>query len=776
MAPIKSRRLVGNLPVDVTSFVGRRRELSEAKRLLAATSLLTLTGSGGVGKTRLARRLAATVERAFPDGVWHVELASLAEGELLARTVSDVLGVRDQSARPALQSLLDYVADKRLMLVLDNCEHLVDACAVLIDALLRMAPGLRILVTSRQVLRVAGEQMLAVPPLSVPEEDVASVDAVARCDATVLFADRASDIEPGFVVTAENYGLVARLCRRLDGIPLAIELAAVWLRALSVQEILDRLDDRFRLLTRGSRAALPRHQTLRATIDWSYQLCSERERVLWARLSVFAGGCDIEAVEAVCTGEGIGSEDVLALLAGLVDKSIVLPQEHGGVRMRYRMLETVRQYGKEHLVSSGEQATIRGRHRDYFRGLTARANVEWFSPSQLDWYTRLQLERPNMQVALDFCLATPGGVPVAMEMLVQPWTYWLVSGSLGEARHWLDRTIAVAQEPNGALANALAWNAWWALLQGDSAAALAMLDESRAIGERLGDAAALARVSSVPGRATLFQGDHEHAVVLLQEALAYYRAHDHLEDTWLCIYQLSQAEALLGDADRVSRFGEQCMEIAKAHGAQAHLSYGMWVAALGAWIRGDLRRTHALILDALEIKRPFNDLFGTAVCFEVLAWATAAEGASERASRLLGAAADALAAQWNLDCPTSGTLPAPSRNASSGCVRRWVRRRSRPRSTMGSALPWHRRSTTRWDTSPSSSSAMPQPTTEAGLTRRQVEVARLVAEGMSNKEIGARLVISQRTAEAHVENILTKLGFDRRAQIATWIHDQTETD
>src|SRR5215813_12089138 len=289
---------LGNLPIDVTSFVGRRRELSEARRLLGDARLLTLAGAGGVGKTRLALRLAAEVRRTFPDGVWLADLALLQDGELVPQTVIAALGLQDHSARVPVDTLLEYLADKRLLLVLDNCEHVLDACAVLAAKLLSEAEALRILATSRQLLNVEGEQVLEVPPLSVPDSDRLSAGgSLIEYEAVRLFAERAAAVVRDFAVTAGNSAVVARLCQGLDGIPLAIELAAVRLRVLSAEQILGRLDDRYRLLTGGSRTALERHRTLRAAIEWSYDLCSAREQVLWRRLCVFSGGFDLDAVE-----------------------------------------------------------------------------------------------------------------------------------------------------------------------------------------------------------------------------------------------------------------------------------------------------------------------------------------------------------------------------------------------------------------------------------------------------------------------------------------------
>src|SRR4051812_17686088 len=296
-------RQLGNLPGELTSFIGRRRELAEAKRLLSVNRLVTFTGVGGVGKTRLALRTAAELRRTFTDGVWLIDLAPLTAGELLERTVAEALGFKDQSG---LNTLPAYLGTKQLLMVLDNCEHLLDECAALAGKLLGMAPELRILATSRQMLHVEGEHVLDVQPLPVPEE--ATADGVAQYEALRLFEERTSAVVPGFAVNAANNVAVKRLWQRLDGIPLAIELAAVQMRALSAEQILDRLDDRFRLLTRGSPAAMPRQQTLRALIDWSYDLCSAEERTLWERLSVFSGGCDLAAAEAVCSGDGIAEE------------------------------------------------------------------------------------------------------------------------------------------------------------------------------------------------------------------------------------------------------------------------------------------------------------------------------------------------------------------------------------------------------------------------------------------------------------------------------------
>ena len=352
-------RPVGNLPAELTSFVGRRREVARARSLLGGSRLVTITGVGGVGKTRLALRTAAEARRAFRDGVWLVDLASLTDPGLVAQAVGSALGLRYQSTRWPLSILSDYLAGRQILLVLDNCEHLLDACAVLVDVLLRAAADLRILATSRQPLGIDGEQIMQVPTLSVPDpECLPPVEAMGQYEAVTLFAERAASVRHDFALTEDNCGPVVLVCRRLGGIPLAVELAARRLRALSVEQLLDRLADRYRLLTADNRAALPRQQTLRALIDWSFNLCSPPEQALWVRVSVFAGEFDVDMAEGVCGGEDLPHADMLDLLTALVDKSIFTAAEAGG-RMRYRMLDTIRQYGRDRLAAAGQEAVMR---------------------------------------------------------------------------------------------------------------------------------------------------------------------------------------------------------------------------------------------------------------------------------------------------------------------------------------------------------------------------------------------------------------------------------
>src|SRR5215469_16116684 len=406
-------RVTGNLPAELTSFVARRGELAEVRRLLAGSRLVTLTGPGGVGKTRLALRAAAGLARAFRDGVWLVRLDQLRDEALVAPAVAGALGLQDRAGYAPEAAVAEYLAGRQLLLVLDNCEHLVDATAELTDQLLRAAAGLRVLATSREALTIDGETVLPVPPLPVPPLPVPeagrrlTVAELGLFPAVQLFAERAAQVVQGFAVTEANVAAVAGICGRLEGMPLAIELAAARLPVLSVEQIEARLGDRLGLLTRGGRTRPVRQQTLRASIEWSWELCSQAEQLLWARLSVFAGGFELDAAQGICADHRLASDQVLDLLAALAGKSIVIAAQGKGVA-RYRLPETLREFGQERLQSSGEDTALRRRHRDWHERLARQVDTDWLSPRIAELTARLFRERVNVQAAQDFCQAEPG--------------------------------------------------------------------------------------------------------------------------------------------------------------------------------------------------------------------------------------------------------------------------------------------------------------------------------------------------------------------------------
>ncbi|WP_344877551.1 ATP-binding protein [Nonomuraea antimicrobica] len=779
-----SRGRPGGLPAEVTSFVGRRHEVTEVRRLLAASRAVTLTGTGGVGKTRLAVRVGQEVRRAFRDGVWLVELGALDCPDVLADAVAEALEIRD-GAGPPLTALTGHLRDKQALIILDNCEHLLDACAVLADTLLRRAPELRILATSRQALGIAGEQSLPVPPLNLPDCRTArtsSLDGFLQSESVRLFAERGRAAHPGFAVTDDNREVVCHIVRRLDGLPLAIELAAVRLRALSAQQLLDRLDDRFRLLSAGRRAVLPRHQTLRALIDWSYALCSHEERLLWQRASVFAGGMDLEAAEAVCSGDGIARQDVVDLVIALVDKCVLIREDHpDGVR--YQMLETLRAYGAERLAGPGERAALRERHRGYYRDLAARARAELFGPDQVRWLRRLQAEHANLRTALESGLASRETSAESLSMATDLLYHWITSYYPGEGRGWLERALATAPGPARSPAplrgRALWAAAWLAIIQADLPAATRLLRESERIGRRLGDASILGYVALFRGMAAMCAGRAPEAIDLYRQALEHHRGTGDPAAAALTLIRLSMAYSFLGRSPEAVRAGQECLELCDAHGEGWHRAYMMTALGMEMWRQGDLTRATELERGSLSFDRSLDDLLGAGVTIEVLAWIAATRGDFQRAARLLGV----LRGVWGaVGAPLSGfghlagyheecrerTRAALGEAAYETALRRGAA--LGPREALAYALGEDPAGVRASRTRPGDGDGA------AVLTRREHEIAGLVARGLTNKEIAAALVIAQRTAEGHIEHILAKLGFNSRAQIAVWVGDHARDE
>ncbi|TPQ22482.1 ATP-binding protein [Streptomyces sporangiiformans] len=425
----------GNLPAEANAFIGRASELTRIAGLLGTARLVTLTGPGGVGKSRLALRAAHDESDAFRGGVWLVELSELKNPDLLTNAVAEAVRLTEQTLRPLLDAVCEHLTVGPLLLVLDTCEHVLDECARVVQELLANVPELRILATSRQPLGVPGEHLLSVAPLPLGERD----------DAVALFAARATAAVPSFALTDANRTHVAAVCARLDGIPLALELAAVRLRGFPLDRLLEGLDSRFDLLVSPARPRLARHQTLRTAIGWSHELCTPLERLLWARLSVFAGGWDVEAAEFVCHGGPLDAEEILALLASLTEKSIVT-REGDGVAGRYRMLDTVRTFGAEWLEGLGERDAVRRRHRDYFRWIARQGEAEWLGPGQRMWAERLTVEHANLRLALEECLVAPAP-ETALELAGTLWYFWFACGFAEEGRGYLERALRRAHDP-----------------------------------------------------------------------------------------------------------------------------------------------------------------------------------------------------------------------------------------------------------------------------------------------------------------------------------------
>ncbi|MFJ3804349.1 ATP-binding protein [Streptomyces sp. NPDC090088] len=709
--------------------------------------MVTLAGPGGVGKTRLALEVAAASAKAFPDGAWLVDLASVQMPEAVAGVAANVLGVPDLGTRPVLEQLAGYLAERRMLVVLDNCEHLADACAKLVMNLLAAAPELHILATSRHTLDITGEHIFIVPPLS-PE------------DAIGLLEDRGSAVRSGFEVSKGNWAVVARLCADLDGLPLAIELAASRLRTLTLEQVAERLEDRFGLLTSGSPIALPHQRTLRGAIGWSYELCSPTERLLWNRLSVFAGGFNLDAAEGVCVGEGIGKREVLDLLDRLVSQSVVLTLETEGLS-RYRLLETIRQYGREQLAESGDEERLLLRHRDFFLALARRIDGHWYGPGQVEALAQLRVDHPNLLAALE-CDAVPR---TRLALAAALGFHWCAGGFLSEGRRQLERVLALAPESVPERGRALLAAIWVALTQGDLAAADRWLDEADALGEQLDDAAMRAQVGGFRGVSAHYRGQPEKSISRYEDACATLTAlGDEREATsWLLALACVQAYAADPRASETCRQVIGAFEVSGERWGRAQVLLGL---GHNAWANGDAEAAKALARSALASMQGFNDYAMTARMLELLAWTTSFGGAYGRAARLLGTAS----ALWR-SAGTSISAFGPR------AAEDHVRCEKAVASALGPEA--YARALEEGSRHESPSLAIPYaldfsheptvPTAVAGpLTRREREVAALVAQGMSNRQIASTLRLSPRTAARHIENILAKLDFRCRAQVATW--------
>ncbi|MFE5703450.1 protein kinase [Rhodococcus koreensis] len=765
----------GSLPLELTSFVGRRHELTEAKNLLAGSRLVTLTGIGGVGKTRLAMRIASAVQREYADGVRLVELGELRDGSSLVDTVAAAVGVRDHSARPLREVLVEHLAVQELLLVLDNCEQVVDVVAELAGPLLRVCPRLRILATSREPLSIGGEAVLRVPPLAVPDpERRPSLRGLPKYDAVTLFVERAAAAVPGFALTEENAAAVAGICHRLDGLPLPIELAAARLRAMSPEQILDRLTDRYALLTRGSRGAPTRQQTLRLSVDWSFELCSAGEQLVWGRVAVFAGSCELDAAEQVC-GEGLASGELLDTLTSLVEKSILIREEHGSV-VRFRMLETLREYGYEKLEQTGEAVVLRRRHRDWYEALALEVEAEWISARQLEWIARLKREQPNLREALEFCVDDDpaAGLHIAAGL----YWFWLSQSHYNEGRRWLDRLLArQSGPPTPEWAKALYCATVMANVQGDLQAGTALVAEGRALAAQTDDSMIRALTAYADGMLSLYTGDLVHAYLQLETVRGEFTRHGDRTFETTVLYPLGLAYGLSGLTEQAIECQERVLAITELHDEKVFRSHSSWALAIEVWRQGDTDRAVRLLEQSLELTRHVHSPRVAASCLDALAWVACDSGDARRAAALMGAA-DSLARSvgtsaiihpslliYHQDCEKKSRSKLGEKAFADAYLKG---RHHEFEAAIARAL--HKE--------PADSSS-PITDTSTRLTKRERQVADLIAEGLTNQAIAGRLVISPRTAQGHVEHILAKLGFTSRTQVAAWVveqaHDRNDT-
>ncbi|HEX6357408.1 ATP-binding protein [Actinophytocola sp.] len=765
---VVAQRGTAGLPVALSSFVGRRHEVDEVRRLLSSSRLVTLTGPGGVGKTRLALEVSRAVRRTFPDGVVLVELDQLREPELVANSVALAVGMRE-AGRTSLEMLIDYLRPRRLLLVLDNSEHLVDAVARLAGALLQSCPELRILATSRQWLGVQGEAMMPVPPLTLPDPDQPFTEQdLNRSDAVALFGERAASVRPGFTIDADNGAVVVEICQRLDGLPLAIELAAARVRALSESDILDRLLDQPNLLAGRLRHLPARQQTLRACVEWSHGLCSDQEKLLWARLSVFAGGFELDAAEDVCSGHGLAVDDVLDTVASLVDKSILVVEPHGEV-MRYRMLETIREFGVELLEQTGEHADLLHKHRDWHLGLVERADADWVSPRQVDWFARLDREHANVQAAVNYCLLEPDGLGEALRMLSAVFHfYWWGRGWAREGRLWLARSLARPGAPSAVRARALLTDASLALADGENDVARQRMVDAEAIARTMSDPAIDAHYCWVSGSAVMYGGDLPGAVEIFERGLAALPPGQELPLRLDLLLSYAVAAGLLGDVDRANACHEESLRITRPVGECFHRSYALWALGLFAMQQSDNDRSAELHAESLRLRRGVRDLTGIGWSLESLAWADSAFAHPKRVATLLGAA-DQLWEIMGRPLRTYQHLYPYHEQCEHDARVQLGDHRFDKAFQRGRAMSLDEALAFALDEQPTPVAPVESPSV---LTRREQEIAELIAAGLTNRQIADRLMISVRTAETHAEHILTKLGFKSRVQVATWVSEQ----
>jgi predicted ATPase/DNA-binding CsgD family transcriptional regulator len=746
------------LPAEISSFVGRRRELMQVRAGFTVSRLVTVTGIGGVGKTRVAVQAARTVGRLSPHGTCVVDLSEVDGATPVAEVVAQALGVRDQSPRRHADLLADFLRDRRLLLVLDACERHAKQCGDLADQLLRAAPGLRILATSRVPLYVAGEVVCPVTPLPV------DVPGKTGADATELFRARAAAL-PGGELTDEDLPRVAELCRRLDGIPLAIELAAARLTVLSVPQIIARLDQRFAVLA-AHHATVPHHQTLRAALDGSFELCRPAQQLLWMRLSVFAGEFDLAAVEAVCTGADLPVLDVLDQLCALVEHAVVA-RTAGGAVPRFRLLDTIREYGAERLEERGDTQQYRHRHRDYYATFAAHAEQAWTGPDQLEWFERLRGAHSNLRAALNAYLGDPAAGAAGADLAARLWFFWIAGGFLQEGRQYLELALARHSEPGPERRRALWAGAFVAGTQGDLDVAGALARQCLTEAIEAGDDELRASALETLGMVAAIGGELDVAVGTLTAALTLFRGLPHFDAgvlrTMPC---LGITLVMRGDIDDAMTLARRSHALCRERGERWQLSYVDYLLALGLRARGEPGPATAHVRAAVETKYLFQDIVGLVMCIELLAALATEGGDGERGARLLGAAGSL----WStFGLPTFGSpFHSAEHRLCAEQTRRLLGEAAYARNlTLGQALNLDETVAYALSRAP----AEPAPVTAGttALTRRETQIAALIAEGLSNREIADRLTIAKRTADSHVEHILAKLGFRSRSQIAAWM-------
>jgi predicted ATPase/DNA-binding CsgD family transcriptional regulator len=765
-----------NLPVELSSFIGRGRELSEIRRLLSTAHVITLTGPGGIGKSRLALRAARRLGRHFPDGVWLVELAGLDSPDLLAYAVARSLRVDERPGEEIDAALIAYLGGRRMLLVLDNCEHLLDACRELVACVVSECERVRVLCTSRERLDVPGEAVVVLSALDVASSgEQLSVAALADVDALRLLVDRAVAVAPDFALTDENATAACEICRRLDGLPLAIELAAARLASMTADDLRGRLDDRLRLLSAAHRSGPQRRRTLRATIDWSYELLSQEERILWRRLSVFAGSFGLDAAEDVCSGAGLERERIVDLVGSLVGKSI-LTMGRESRRGRYRLLETLRLYGAQRLAEAGEHTELARTHATWYAELISGGDRPWWgSPRQGEMFETLDVEWANVEAALDFFTGSVSDAETGLRVATDLWLYWLVRGHYRAGSRRLDAFLGafldLAPAPTPTRAMAMWALGFFALATGDVVAARSAFEEVRVVCQQRGAERELAYALSGLGMVHGSLGEIEPAIDLLTEARERIARVDDPVGLAFGLYYLATMVATDRQLAKARQLADEGLDASERAGDR--LAYGMLNGLLGTvdWLLGDPAAGESRLREAVRVQYLLGHRYGMLTSLEGLAWVAASSAQAERAALLLGAGA-ALSRELGLQLGFSywdvhHYACEESVRASMGETRYrscWERGYALSRdevvaAALGNATPTER---------PAANSSISHAGTDR-LSARELEVARLVASGRSNPAIASELFVSVGTVKTHVSHILGKLGLESRVQLANWV-------
>jgi non-specific serine/threonine protein kinase len=759
-------RAPGQLPVETTGFVGRSSELVTLGTLLGGSRLVTVTGPGGVGKTRLALRAAAEAAARYKHGVVLAELSAVRDPALLPHAVAAALGLLQRDPGPRLEAVTGYLRERELLLILDTCEHLVEACALLTEAVLREAPRVTVLATSRQPLDAPGERTCPLRPLRVPEQG----GALSPGDATELFAQRAAAAVAGFEITDANRAQVIELCRRLDGIPLAIELAAVRLRALDLDELSRRLDKRMQILAGVRRAAVPRHQALRDTISWSYDLCTPREQALWARLSVFAGPFSVAAAEDTSAGGEVPRDDVLGTLISLVDKS-VLARDDGPVPC-YRMLDTIREYGAGRLGQAAGADRVRIRMTRHYLRLAAEMDADPLT-GQLARYQVMRAQRDNIRAALGYGFEVPGAARDGARLVAALYWYTLISGEFTEARHWLARLLDRFPGPSAQRAAGLLLEGLIATAQGATVSGLAECEDGLAMADAVGDAKLYARGHLYYCMTLFVAGRPQEAAAAARTADGLMRAAGDVPNAEVLRLYIALTHLLTGDLDQCyATCTEGLRRISPDSGERWTRSFLLALAGSVLFLKGEPESGVNAARRFLEMRQELGDAMGMAFGLNLLGMMAANQGKFRRTAWLMGGASRVWEQLGTAAFTGVAGLDELAR-AAAGEARRAMGEDAYEETFRAAANlsldDVVRLAIAETGDLPSPGLAGGADATRVPLTGRELEIAGLVAQGMSNREIAERLVISKRTVDTHVGRIFGKLAISSRVQLTIWV-------